>query len=93
MCRQGGVSRQMVESGEYINSAILTRDFPSRPEALSDIRRMVESAATHTRLLQESVEDFLTAVDEAAANAIRHGTPGGNTAVVRVTCRYSEDTL
>ena len=35
---------------------------------------------------RDRVEDFLTAVDEAVANAIRHGSPRRERDVVRVRC-------
>ena len=64
-----------------------TRDFPARAEILIEIRRMIEGIAEHTHLTKEQTEDLLTAVDEAAANAIRHGSPKeGPKSLVRIHC-------
>lgn len=64
-----------------------SREFPARAEVLIEIRRMIEGIAAHTRLTKEQVEDLLTAVDEAAANAIRHGSPKeGPKSLVRINC-------
>lgn len=70
------------------------KDFPSRPDVLVDIRRMIEQAAAHTLLDREAIDDLLTAVDEAAANAIRHGSPqSGPNAIVHIHCRYTRQLL
>ena len=69
-------------------------DFPSQPQILADVRKMVEQAADKTNLGKEQIEDLLTAVDEAAANAIRHGSPrSGPDAIVRITCLILPDCL
>ena len=82
------VDRTNRETGEAV------RDFPSRAEVLVEVRRMVEQAAAHTRLAREGIEDLLTAVDEAAANAIRHGAPPGKPdSLLRVTCISSPDSV
>lgn len=79
--------QQQHDPGKKAETNSLTSDFPSLPEVLVDIRRMVEQAATRTRLGKEPLEDLLTAVDEAAANAIRHGSSSsGSQAILRVTC-------
>ena len=65
----------------------VSSDFASRPEVLVEVRRLVEQAAAKTELSKEHIEDLLTAVDEAAANAIRHGSPTtGPNALLRITC-------
>jgi len=85
----------MVENADNGGGSKSTsRDFPPRPEILVEIRRMVESIATRTTLEREAVEDLLTAVDEAAANAIRHGTPAsGSDTIIRIICSYTPDSL
>jgi anti-sigma regulatory factor (Ser/Thr protein kinase) len=61
-------------------------EFFARSDQLADVRKLVERLAAKTRLNKEEVEDFLTAVDEAAANAIRHGSPKGERSLVKVVC-------
>ncbi|MBC7805905.1 MAG: ATP-binding protein [Akkermansiaceae bacterium] len=74
-------------AGQTTQANQVSNDFPSRAEVLVEIRRMVEQSATHTKLSREHVEDLLTAVDEAAANAIRHGSPkAGPDSLLRITC-------
>lgn len=67
--------------------------FPARAEHLVDVRKAVMRLARATPLGREQVEDYLTAVDEAVANAIRHGSPQGDGNFVCVTCRRSGDAL
>ncbi|MES2458943.1 MAG: ATP-binding protein [Armatimonadota bacterium] len=61
-------------------------EFFARSDQLADVRKLVERLAAKTRLNKEEIEDFLTAVDEAAANAIRHGSPNGDRSLVKVVC-------
>jgi len=51
------------------------REFVARPEYLSEIRQWVQALAASASLRPGQIEDLLTAVDEAASNAIRHGVP------------------
>lgn len=82
----------MQHAGHNLTTNQSSNDFPSRAEVLVEVRRMVEQAATRTKLDKESVEDLLTAVDEAAANAIRHGSPTtGPKALLRITCLDTPD--
>lgn len=86
--------QEMQQAGGGTSANEVSYDFPSQPQILADVRRMVEQSAEHTSLNKEQVEDLLTAVDEAAANAIRHGSPKtGASALVRVTCRVMPDCL
>ena len=61
-------------------------EFFARAEHLTDVRRLVERLGQKTTLSREQLDDLLTAVDEAAANAIRHGSPQGERSLVRVVC-------
>ena len=61
-------------------------EFFARPDHLADVRRLVERLAAKTALSPDEVSDFLTAVDEAAANAIRHGSPQKERSLVKVIC-------
>jgi len=61
-------------------------EFFAKAEHLSEVRKLVERLATKTRLGKHELDDLLTAVDEAAANAIRHGSPKGERSLVRVVC-------
>ena len=71
-----------------------SRDFPARAEVLSEVRRMVEQCAAQTGLSKMQTEDLLTAVDEAAANAIRHGSPKNDpTAQLRIVCQHTAQWL
>lgn len=68
-------------------------EFYAKAEHLADVRRLVERLATKSSLNREQVSDFLTAVDEATANAIRHGSPQGERNLVRVVCHPLPDAL
>ena len=59
-------------------------EFPASPERLSEVRRALEQVAAGTRLSRMERDDLLTAVDEAVANAIRHGSPRGKESKVCV---------
>ncbi len=86
--------QQTPDSSLTITANEISRDFPSRAEVLVDVRRMVEDAASQTSLDRGAIDDLLTAVDEAAANAIRHGSPvAGSDARLRVICFRSPDSL
>lgn len=61
--------------------------FPARAEHLVDVRKAVMRLSRATTLERCQIEDYLTAVDEAVANAIRHGSPQGEQNFVCVTCR------
>ncbi len=83
---------EIKQSQEITRANETTKDFPSRAEVLVDVRRMVEDSSNRTKLSREATQDLLTAVDEAAANAIRHGSlRTGANAVVRITCFDSPD--
>jgi serine/threonine-protein kinase RsbW len=71
---------------EREDNAPVELEFFARPDQLVDVRRLVERLAAKTRLSREEIDDFLTAVDEAAANAIRHGSPKGDRSLVKVIC-------
>jgi serine/threonine-protein kinase RsbW len=49
----------------------MNRQFPARPAALSEIRRLVRGA-TDATLGREGAEELTLAVSEACSNAIRH---------------------
>ena len=66
-------------------------EFFARPDYLADVRRLVERLAAKTKLTRFEIDDFLTAVDEAAANAIRHGSPQGERSLVKVVCHLLGD--
>ena len=74
-------------------AAPIELEFYARPEHLSDVRRLVERLAAKSSLNREQISDFLTAVDEATANAIRHGSPQGERNLVRVVCHSMPDAL
>ena len=86
--------QQINDAGNITIATETSRDFPARPDILSDARRMVEGCASQTHLSKEQTEDLLTAVDEAAANAIRHGSPKeGPNARLRIICQHTENWL
>ena len=76
----------MVKADGWGDSLPVELEFFARPDQLADVRKLVERLAAKTRLNKEEAEDFLTAVDEAAANAIRHGSPKGERSLVKVVC-------
>jgi len=57
--------------------ASVEMEFAARAEHLSEVRRAVSDAATSLGFTRATLDDLLTAVDEAVANAIRHGSPRG----------------
>lgn len=61
-------------------------EFFARAEHLADVRRLVDRLGAKTPLTRQQLDDLLTAVDEATANAIRHGSPQGERSLVRVVC-------
>lgn len=61
-------------------------EFYAEAEHLVDVRRLVERLAGKTDLNRDQLMDLLTAVDEAVANAIRHGSPQGARSLVKVIC-------
>jgi len=61
-------------------------EFDARPEFLAEVRRLVERLGAETGLSSTQMEAFLTAVDEAVANAVRHGSPRGAQSRIRVRC-------
>jgi anti-sigma regulatory factor (Ser/Thr protein kinase) len=79
--------------GSTDNNGPVELEFPAKPEHLADVRKRVEQLAARTPLKRHEIDDFLTAVDEAVANAIRHGSPQGERSKVRVVCRNSPNTL
>jgi anti-sigma regulatory factor (Ser/Thr protein kinase) len=60
--------------------------FPADARHLADVRRAVTEVGGPTSLDRYAMADFLTAVDEAVANAIRHGSPRGLQDTVHVVC-------
>ena len=72
--------------GEAREEVVLTLDIPAQAEYLVGVRRQIECVAKQTSLSQTQVEDFLTAVDEAVANAIRHGSPNREQSRIAVSC-------
>ena len=79
-----------VEKG---NDQAADLSFPADARYLSEVRRTVERLARQVHLSQFELNDLLTAVDEAVANAIRYGSPLGAKNTVWVTCRVEGDTL
>lgn len=68
-------------------------DFSADARYLSEVRRTVERFASGTSLQRTEVDDFLTAVDEAVANAIRHGSPHDHGSRVHVLCERFADAI
>ncbi|MBC8104547.1 MAG: ATP-binding protein [Cytophagales bacterium] len=83
----------MGHTDERDNNAPVELEFFAKPDHLAEVRKLVERLASKTRLSKEELEDFLTAVDEAAANAIRHGSPNKERSLVRVICHTLPDAL
>ena len=68
-------------------------EFFARAEHLSEVRKLVERLSGKTKLTRAQRTDFLTAVDEAVTNAIRHGSPNGERSLIRVSCHALPDSL
>jgi anti-sigma regulatory factor (Ser/Thr protein kinase) len=68
------------------SSEPIALEFRARPEYLAEVRRAVERLGLESGLSSTKLDEFLTAVDEAVANAVRHGSPDGARNVVRVKC-------
>ena len=68
------------------DNAPVTLEFFARAENLADVRRLIEPMGSKTPLSRADMDELLTAADEAAANAIRHGSPRGEKDLVRVVC-------
>jgi anti-sigma regulatory factor (Ser/Thr protein kinase) len=62
-------------------------EFNARPEYLAEVRRTVEQLGAGAGLSSTQLEAFLTAVDEAVANAVRHGSPHGTQSRIHVRCQ------
>ncbi len=61
-------------------------EFAAKGEHLAEVRRTVERLGQSTSLSRADLDDLLTAVDEAVANAIRHGSPQGAKSIIQVNC-------
>ncbi len=79
--------------GSSENNGPIELEFSAKPEYLAEVRKLVQRIAAETPLKRHEIDDFLTAVDEAVANAIRHGSPQGERSKVRVVCRNSAGAL
>lgn len=70
-----------------------TLEFAAKAEYLAEIRRHVERLGAETALSRRQMDDLLTAVDEATANAIRHGSPQNENSRIRVVCHSQANGL
>ncbi len=78
-----------MSSADVDNDNPVKLEFSAKAEYLAKVRRLVEHLSPGASLNREEVDDLLTAVDEAVANAIRHGSPQGERNTIRVVCGYS----
>jgi anti-sigma regulatory factor (Ser/Thr protein kinase) len=83
----------MAESNPQQVGEPVELEFYARPEHLSEVRKLVERLAAKTALSRAELDDLLTAVEEAVANAIRHGAPHGERSRVRVVCQVTPHAL
>lgn len=80
----GPVETEYRDRREETQSVAL--EFFARSDQLAGVRKLILRRAAKTLLGKEEIEDFLTAVDEATANAIRHGSPRGERSLIKVVC-------
>lgn len=64
---------------------------PAKIEALADVRNKVCEAIMPLHISDASMFDIKVAVGEALANAVRHGSPGGEADRVRIDIRAYPD--
>lgn len=83
----------MTDTSHHSESDSMELKFPARAEHLLDVRKAVIRLGKGTPLRRDQIEDFLTAVDEAVANGIRHGSPRGEENFVHVYCQRQGDAL
>jgi serine/threonine-protein kinase RsbW len=69
------------------------RSWPADPEQLAVIRRELAGWLAPLALREEETADVVLAVDEAAANAVRHAYGSDETGVVELTLWIEEGTL
>lgn len=72
---------EFVEPGELL----FQFSFPSRPNYTAEVRQAVGHWMAALGFARRETEDFQTAVTEAVANAVRHGSPAGAADQYRVT--------
>jgi serine/threonine-protein kinase RsbW len=70
-------------TGRLLQTAFVQSELPS-------VRRRLEAIALHCGLTAERTSDWITAVNELMANAIRHGNGGGHLRVWRSGDLYCE---
>lgn len=81
---------EFVEPGELL----FQFSFPSRPNHTAEVRQAIGHWMAALGFPRRETEDFQTAVTEAVANAIRHGSPAGAADQYRVSgSRLSSGTL
>lgn len=71
------------------DSAVVEVSLKSRPEYLSRIRKIAACLADSTGMDRRESGDAALALTEACANAIRHGSPGGENDLLAVAFRVS----
>lgn len=69
------------------------RSWPADPEQLAVIRRELTRWLAPLRLSELETADVVLAVDEAAANAVRHAYGAGESGIVELTLWTEPDTL
>jgi serine/threonine-protein kinase RsbW len=66
---------------------------PSRASALGDARRFVDQIAARAGFSGPAREEISLAVTEAVSNAIRHGSPAGETDQVELSVQWQPPRL
>jgi len=72
------------------NDAVLKLEFPSKPHLCRVARERVVGFALAQGVSGDALDQFLTALGEALANAIEHGR---SEAPIRIECRISRDRI
>jgi anti-anti-sigma factor len=66
---------------------------PAQVESLADVRTAVCDLLSAVKLSDASLFDVKVAIGEALANAVRHGSPGGESDQVRIDLEVYEDRI
>ncbi|MEL0107418.1 MAG: ATP-binding protein [Rhodospirillaceae bacterium] len=77
---------------DHKNGLLLSYKFRSRPDQLKCVRAKVTEAVTSCGCIDNIIQDFVIAVDEACQNIIRHayqGQPDGE--IILEICKENDD--
>ena len=67
--------------------------FPSAPENVSEVERLVDDLATRYDLDSDTQGNIMISLTEAVTNAMRHGNRGDCSKHVSISLRHNQDSL